>query len=468
MIGVCSQKSKALYVAVLLVASSAAGSVFSAPLGGGDGSGADNPDLLRGGYNGACVSSDLCNGTYASAAGPIDPAMENQAASDTYIPVTPITAAAGSQFLSGPADPTGPATDVDWSLSLRGAYENNGSGDHYEALIVPSVSIDHAAKGVDYSFGIDAEIVAPAGNDLRLSRGTVSFESTHALAHTTGLATNIDLDVSQAGADDPNLAAGVSKAPIVASGSAGLAVDRQFGRMNMALRGSIEREIFGDTGLNNGTFQNNETRNRTGLEADLRVTHELTAVLDIFVDGSVQRDIHDLASITTGATQDSTTYAIRGGLTGNWSDRFTAEASAGYARRRFDSDLLGDVPVVLADLTVTYRPTSTLELRAAIATDISAPDPATGSSTRIDYDASFDAVYQANQRLALRTSIAGSWARFAATTQTQTGYSAGVGVDFSLNAHTDLIADYRYGVTRDIVGVVDTSHRVTAGVTYSR
>lgn len=432
----------------------------SAPLDKGEAAYAAQALRLRGGYDGQCVAGGLCaishQQTGAKISGPPDQ------------PILLGEGRPGGPALSLPGDPTGPATNVDWSLSLRGAYEHDGSGDHFEALVNPSVDIVHLSNSAEYVLGADAELVASGNGNYRLSQGVLSFGSTHNLSQVTLLTLSAALSAEQASANDPNLATGVTQAPVIINANAGIGVERRLGRTRVVLRGRVEREIFGGSFLANGTWQNNDERNNIGLEGGMRVSHQLTGVLEGFVDGSVQREIHDLPSSGLGVTQDNTTYAIRGGLSGTWGERFIAEASVGYAIRHFDSATLGDVPVVLADFTMTYRPTNTLELRAAIATGISAPDPAAISSTRIDYDASVDITYRVNQRLSLRSSVAGNWARFANSAAIRRGYSVGFGGDYNLTPHTDLIADYTYGVSENTPGAMQVSHRITAGVTYSR
>ena len=71
----------------------------------GDGSYADNPDILRDGYKVDWVPANA-----------------------------PLPG-------EGPAEDMGLPFRTDWSLSLRGAYQHDNGGDHYEALIVPQASL---------------------------------------------------------------------------------------------------------------------------------------------------------------------------------------------------------------------------------------------------------------------------------------------------------------------------------------
>ena len=58
---------------------------------------------------------------------------------------------------------------LDWSLALRGAVIESGSGTRYEAIALPSVSLVHRHLRGGYSVGADAELAHRVDGDVRIS-----------------------------------------------------------------------------------------------------------------------------------------------------------------------------------------------------------------------------------------------------------------------------------------------------------
>jgi len=433
----------------------------------GDGSGTNNQNLLRGTFGTDCTEPLICGSYFTD--GEYGEQASNQSQSDQLelmpeVGIVPL----GNVLPTYSANVLPPATQVDWSVSLRGAYQKDTDGERFEVLVAPNVAISHRASAAEYSASLGAEIVRQNDNIYRLTNGALDFDAQYAVDNVTGARLSANLTIDQASPKDPGLASNVATAPIVGSGSAQIAILRRFGMLDVELRGNAEREIYSTTGLKNGTWQDNSERNRTGLGFGLQTIHELTGFVDGFADISAARDIYDRDSIGLGTSQNSWTLSARAGLRGNWSEVVEAEISVGYGLRKFDSALLSDVPMALADASFTYRPDETLELVAQFGTNITSPDPVTSASTMIEYEASGSARYVINEWLATRANISGRWARFAGSAQTEQEYSAGVGADYEMNAHTKFTTDYSYGISEITPNPVEHSHRVEVGVTYSR
>ena len=62
-----------------------------------------------------------------------------------------------------------PPFNLDWSLSLRGAYVRDKAGDHFEALAVPSVAFRHDFLRGTYGFNGSAELSKSTEEDYRIN-----------------------------------------------------------------------------------------------------------------------------------------------------------------------------------------------------------------------------------------------------------------------------------------------------------
>jgi hypothetical protein len=389
----------------------------------GDGSGTNNPDLINGG---GCE-----NCTYA-------------------VP---------------PQEPAAPFFEADWSLSLRGAYVIDDDGAHFEALAVPRVTLRHDTMRGGYSLEAEAELVKSSLEEHRLSALRLRLEGEHALDAVTGLSGELELELTQESAGTPG---GTAAEPVVMSGTAGVAAERRFGRFAVGVRGAAGRTVYGPTRLSDGSEEDNSAQNNWTVEGGLRLGYEVTPLLTAFIDGSVGYQRYDEPSPTYMVTLDAADYELRAGLAANWHEILEAEASVGVGLRRFAEPALGEVTTTLYDASLTYRPDETVTLTAALSTNVGAPAPESGGTARVEYEATGSASYQVNPWLRLRASAGWEHAQLVGIAGSESGYSLGSGLDYQLNEHTLLTADYDFSHEQTDTTEGEDEHRVTLGVTLSR
>jgi hypothetical protein len=356
--------------------------------------------------------------------------------------------------------------EIDWSLGLRGAYQRDESGTHYEMLVLPSVTLTNEWRRARLSATADAEIDKLAGDKAQLAALRLAVAGDYRLDTATSLTGNAELSLTQ----ESTLTAPLDEAepPRIISASIDGTLTRDFGRITGELRGGFGREGYGDTTLTDGTIVGNADSTNTFGSAGLRLGLKLTPILSIFGDASIARDIYDAVSPALGAKADGTDYALKAGIAGNWGhDRLQAEASVGVGLRRYDAANLGEVRTTLYDASLTYHPDETWTIGATLSTEI-VPPGGDVDETRIRYALGADLGYRINSWLALRASADWSRADGVGTGITDTSYGWGVGADYTLNTHTDLSADYAFSHTESSPDPVREAQRVTVGVTFKR
>lgn len=481
----------------------------SGPLLAADGSGVNNPQLLRGSIDASCVDGLACNfghtlrGPAASATRtpPKAPALDCNAVDpyglqqigcpspdyDTVFkdaaprqqgarqaPVlheaAPEIAAAPAPYRQAyPAEPAQfPGLEADWSVTLRGTYNTGSNGQRFGIAILPEASVTRQLNAGNVVFSGNANLSKEGGDVFRLSSGTLDFTGEHMLNRQTEISGGASVSIDQASPYDLDADTGIAEQPLIVTGSADVAVTRRSGRFGFEGRGEVERVVYGETQLTSGGTDLNGDRNRVSVTGTGRVSYALSGRTNAFVEASAERSLYDMASASAGVALNSWTYAVRAGVTGNWDNVVVAEFSAGYGLRRFDSALLSDAPAALVNATLTYRPNAPVELSALFGTEFSAPASSTGATAQIDYSASSVARYLINDRTAVRANIGGTWTRYSDTTDQSAVYTAGLGADFTLNAHTVLSADYEYGLREATGSALRDNHKVSVGMTYSR
>lgn len=468
---------------------------------GGDGSGSDNPRLLRGGYPGACVNQWECPQPEIRSRQPASapvvyvlpptksrdincdmmvPGPEYDAACGgqpvMYIPpaATPVAQTSVSQALDvgylPPAEP-GRLMSVEpmWSIGLRGSYLNAASSGGFGVSVLPEFGVSGQTRRGGYAVSASGEIIAETtGANVRIARGALDASWDHAIDRLTGLKAGVNLSASQDSPSAPGTSAGIATQPLILSGSGNLAVTRTIGRVDIALRGGLNRQVYGETALQGGAVVDNSGRNKFGAETSLRASLPITRTVSMFVEGGITRDIYDTASPSLGVRLDSWTYAARAGLSGNWHNAVQGEVAVGYGLRRFDSATLNAAPAWLASASLTYHPEERLSFTAGLSSAFTTPETGTAVVTEVDYIANLAAQYRVNSRWKLRASLSGQRSTFGGAVPDGWSASAGAEADFALNKYTSVTADYLFTAGQSSGAAQESSHQIGLGVRYGR
>ncbi len=412
-------------LSVLMLASGSASAQFY-PVG--DGSGTNNPDLLRG-------PSEPCQ----HCAGPV------------------------------PHEWDAPPFALDWSLSLRGAYVRDKDGDHYEAIVAPSASVKHDFLRGTYSINGSAELSRSTVEDYRVNSLRLGTTGSYQLNDVIGLAGSANFSLTTPSASSSGYPTDTVSASQQVSGDAEASVAYDWGYLVTTARGSAARSVYGPTTLVNGIQIDNSANDNWQLGTGLRIGYKVTPLLTAFIDGSVGYQFYDVVSPSYGVKLDGTDYAIRAGVSSKWTSVLEAEASVGLGLRRFTYGAADDIVSHLYDASITYRPDETLSIRGALSTTVGAPGANASGAARVEYAATGDVSYRVNPWVTLRGSAAYRYAIFSDSANVETGYSVGAGADYLLNDNISFSGDYRYGATTTApANTTDTEHRVTVGVTLKR
>lgn len=387
---------------------------------------------------------------------------------DAGLPGHPGTGCGSCALAAPPHEWDAPYFDVDWSLALRGAYVRDAGGERFEALVVPGVTLRHETMRGGYDLSVSGELARSSLDQTRIAALRASAAAAYQLDSVTSFSGNLDLSLTQDSPSAPGLAGNIAIAPLVGTAEAEAEVTRELGVFEAGLRGSVSRTIYGPTTLADGSVVDNAPQNNWKAGAGLRLGYAVTPILTAFVDGSAGYHFYDLPSPVYLEKLDAADYAVRAGLNAQWTSVLEAEASIGLGLRQFASPGFPDVVSTLYDARLTFRPDETVTLGATLSTSIGEPGPSSGGLARVEYAAAANASYQLNTWVRLRASAGWRHALLVGTATTETGYDAGIGLDYLLNEFATLTADYAYGRALTTPNPAEERHRVTLGVTFSR
>ncbi len=159
--------------------------------------------------------------------------------------------------------------------------------------------------------------------------------------------------------------------PIIAGYGGDLGASHQFNRLELSLRGTFERVYWANAHFSDGSVQNlsQDSYDDYGLVG--RASYELKPGLKPFVEGTVDRRIHDSQVDTSGYERDSVGGAISAGSTFELTRLLTGEISAGYADRNYQDPRLANLrgPIFNSSLVWSATPLTKVTLRGATTMD---------------------------------------------------------------------------------------------------
>lgn len=249
------------------------------------------------------------------------------------------------------------------------------------------------------------------------------------------------LDTQRPGS--PDLNASVRDRPLVSSFGASVGATQQFNRLSLGLRGSIDRAVFEDARLTNGSILDQSDRDKNQYGVRLRAAYELTPGLIPFVEALADTRVYDQRIDKSGFARGSNGLGARVGSTFEITRTLTGEASAGYEARHYEDARLKDLrgPLVDAALIWSATPLTTVRLRAQ--TQIDETTLPFSSGVLVER-ASLEVQHDLRRNLSVTAALAVSEADYRGVRITEDGFAGSVRVDYHLTRSLVLRASFTH------------------------
>lgn len=159
------------------------------------------------------------------------------------------------------------------------------------------------------------------------------------------------------GTDDPgspNLAAGLAKLPVFTTvgGSAGLG--QKFNRLDLSIKGDVERTVWQDSSLVDGSTFSNKDRQYNQYTGKARAGYELMPGVMPFVEASTDARVHDLETDSAGFERDSKGLTGIVGSTVELTQLLKGEIGIGYTRRTYEDPRLEAIKSPVGDVSLIW------------------------------------------------------------------------------------------------------------------
>lgn len=152
----------------------------------------------------------------------------------------------------------------------------------------------------------------------------------------------------------PNVLAGLERLPIFTRVGGSLGYTQNFNRVDVTLKGGVDRIDYQASKLTDGSTSPNDDRNYDQYSASLRGSYELRPGVTPFIEAAADQRHHDLKFDRNGLQRDSDAVTGRVGTTFEMARQLTGEISAGWLTRRYKDPNLRDLSGFVADASLIW------------------------------------------------------------------------------------------------------------------
>lgn len=222
--------------------------------------------------------------------------------------------------------------------------------------------------GCDCSTG--TPVAAPLPVNIDRPDFTGSVKGRWDVSRDTRINTDARLRAFTDNPGSPNIQANLARYPIATSFGGTLGATQTFNRFEVTANGLVDRTIYQQSTLSDGTKSSNEDRNFNQYSGLLRGSYEIMPQLKPFTEATIDRRERDLEFDRSGFARNSSGYTVRAGSTFEFSRLIIGEASIGYSKRSYEDPRLRDIAGFLAAGSLIWKPTGLTTITLAAQSSI--------------------------------------------------------------------------------------------------
>jgi hypothetical protein len=178
-------------------------------------------------------------------------------------------------------------------------------------------------------------VIDPAPTNIDRPDFTGHVDGRLDVSEDTDLTAQARLRVSTDNPGSPNIQAGLAKYPIYATFGGTFGFDQKFNRLQISGGATIDRTVYQDSTLTDGSTSSNDDRNFNQYGGVGRMSYELTPAVKPFVEVEGDNRVHDLQFDRNGYERDSSGGYAKAGTSFEFSQLLTGEIAAGWAERSY-------------------------------------------------------------------------------------------------------------------------------------
>ncbi|WP_337270116.1 outer membrane beta-barrel protein [Oryzifoliimicrobium ureilyticus] len=266
---------------------------------------------------------------------------------------------------------------------------------------------------------------------------------------------------------DPNAILGASRQADVQEFTAGTSLEHQLGRIRGTVGLDLDRTVYSDVTLSDGSTLSLSDRNETSGTARARIGYELSPALIPFVEASVGKSVYDEKRDSAGYERSGNTYGIKAGAEIDLGEKLRGEASLGYTKAVFDDFRLSDIDALTVNANVAWSPLRGTDVNFGATTSIQ-PSTTPGEGGYVSHGLSTTVSHKILENLT-GTVIGGIVFRdYPSSSENQIVYSTSAGLIWNINRYLDLTSTLGYELTDSKVGPDSQQWRAGIGLRLKR
>ena len=213
--------------------------------------------------------------------------------------------------------------------------------------------------------------ISPAPTNVDRPDFTGHIDGRLDVTNDTRLTAQARLRVGTDNPGSPNIQAGIAKYPIYTTLGGTFGVDQNFNRLQISAGGTVDRTVYQDSVLTDGTSTTNDDRNFNQYGGVGRVSYDLLPGLKPFAEVEGDNRVHDVALDRFGYARDSNGGYAKAGTSFEFTRLLTGEIAVGYAERSYVDTRLNRLQGLLtsASLTWTATPLTTAKFYSTTSID---------------------------------------------------------------------------------------------------
>ena len=252
---------------------------------------------------------------------------------------------------------------------------------------------------------------------------------------------------------NPNLQAGLAKLPIETTVGGTFGIVQNFNRLLVSLKGLIDRSVFADSQLTDGTSSSNTFQNYNQYAAVARVGYEIDPGMKPFVELQEDERVYDQQFDPNGQQRNSIGTSVKVGATLNLYTTLTGEIAFGYLNRDYKGPNLPEIngPTLDGVLTWQATPLTSAKLTASTVVNESILLNTSGS---LSHDVSVEVDHALRRWLVLNGIVGYGRDQYVGLGRDDNRYFGSVGATYKLNRDVQLKGEVRHDwLTSNVSGV---------------
>ena len=213
--------------------------------------------------------------------------------------------------------------------------------------------------------------ISPAPTNLNRPDFTGHIDGRLDVTQDTHVTSQLRLRVATDIPGSPNIQAGLANYPVYTTLGGTLGVDQRFNRLQISGGATIDRTVYQNSTLTDGTTSSNDDRAFNQYGGVGRLSYEVTPGLKPFVEVEGDSRFHDRQIDNFGFARNSNGGYAKAGTSFEFSRLLTGEISAGFAERSYADPRLSRLEGLLtaSSLTWTATPLTTAKFYSTTSID---------------------------------------------------------------------------------------------------